>query len=123
MDATGIPPSSSTARASPVEGALLDETPDEWRRIIDVNLTSAYLVARAAIPGMRRQGDGRVVLVASVNGRFGGSALSGPAYAASKGGLLTLSRFIAREHAGRRDSLQCRRPRSPRHPHVGSPRP
>jgi NAD(P)-dependent dehydrogenase (short-subunit alcohol dehydrogenase family) len=37
--------------------------------------------------------------VASVNGRFGGSALSGPAYAVSKGGLLTLARFLAREHA------------------------
>jgi NAD(P)-dependent dehydrogenase (short-subunit alcohol dehydrogenase family) len=86
-------------------GALLDETPDEWRRIIDVNLTSAYLVARAAIPGMRRQGEGRIALVASVTGRFGGSALSGPAYAASKGGLLTLSRFIAREHAA--DGIRC----------------
>ena len=39
------------------------------------------------------------MLVASVNGRFGGSALSGPAYAASKGGLITLGRFLAREHA------------------------
>ncbi len=86
-------------------GNLLDESPDDWRRILDVNLTSAYLVARAAIPGMRRQGDGRIVLVASVTGRFGGSALSGPAYAASKGGLLALSRFIAREHAA--DGIRC----------------
>ncbi len=86
-------------------GGILDESPDEWRRILDVNLTSAYLVTRAAIPGMRRQGNGRIVLVASVNGRFGGSALSGPAYAASKGGLLTLSRFIAREHAA--DGVRC----------------
>ena len=47
---------------------------------------------------MRAAGGGAIVLVASVNARFGGSALSGPAYAASKGGLVTLARFL-REHA------------------------
>jgi NAD(P)-dependent dehydrogenase (short-subunit alcohol dehydrogenase family) len=80
-------------------GGVADEEPDVWRRILDVNLTSAYLCAREVLGGMRRAGWGRIVLVASVNGRFGGSALSGPAYAASKGGLLTLARFLAREHA------------------------
>jgi NAD(P)-dependent dehydrogenase (short-subunit alcohol dehydrogenase family) len=80
-------------------GGIEDEDPATWRRILDVNLTSAYLCARQVVGGMRRAGWGRIVLVASVNGRFGGSALSGPAYAASKGGLLTLARFLAREHA------------------------
>jgi NAD(P)-dependent dehydrogenase (short-subunit alcohol dehydrogenase family) len=80
-------------------GGVLDEDPGEWRRIIEVNLTSAYLCAREVIAGMRDAGWGRIVLLASVNGRFGGSALSGPAYAASKGGLITLARFLAREHA------------------------
>lgn len=80
-------------------GTVLDEEPARWRRILEVNLTSAYLCCREAIPGMTRAGGGAIVNVASVNGRFGGSALSGPAYAASKGGLLTLARFIAREHA------------------------
>ena len=80
-------------------GGIEDEDPATWRRILDVNLTSAYLCARR---GRRRHAPrrlGAIVLVASVNGRFGGSALSGPAYAASKGGLLTLARFLAREHA------------------------
>jgi NAD(P)-dependent dehydrogenase (short-subunit alcohol dehydrogenase family) len=80
-------------------GSVTEETPDTWRRILEVNLTSAYLCSREVIPDMRAVGRGRIVLVASVNGRFGGSALSGPAYAASKGGLLTLARFLAREHA------------------------
>ncbi|HWC69113.1 MAG TPA: SDR family NAD(P)-dependent oxidoreductase [Acidimicrobiales bacterium] len=80
-------------------GSVEEEPPDEWRRILEVNLTSAYLVTRAAIPQMRAAGGGAIVLVASVNARFGGSALSGPAYAASKGGLVTLARFLAREHA------------------------
>lgn len=80
-------------------GTVLDETPEQWRRIIETNLTSGYLVARSAIPQMTEAGAGAIVLVASVNARFGGSALSGPAYAASKGGLVTLARFLAREHA------------------------
>jgi NAD(P)-dependent dehydrogenase (short-subunit alcohol dehydrogenase family) len=80
-------------------GGIEDEGPATWRRIIDVNLTSAFLCAREVVADMRASGGGSIVLVASVNGRFGGSALSGPAYAASKGGLLTLARFMAREHA------------------------
>lgn len=86
-------------------GSVLDENPDQWRRILEVNLTSAYLCAREVIPGMRSAGGGKILNVASVNGRFGGSALSGPAYAASKGGLLTLTRFLAREHA--KDGIQA----------------
>jgi NAD(P)-dependent dehydrogenase (short-subunit alcohol dehydrogenase family) len=80
-------------------GSVLDEEPSAWRRILETNLTSAYLAVRGAIPQMREAGGGAIVLVASVNARFGGSALSGPAYAASKGGLVTLARFLAREHA------------------------
>jgi NAD(P)-dependent dehydrogenase (short-subunit alcohol dehydrogenase family) len=80
-------------------GSVLDEPPDTWRRILDVNLTSAYLCAREVIPDMQTAGGGRIVLISSVTGRFGGSRLSGPAYAVSKGGLLTLARFLAREHA------------------------
>lgn len=86
-------------------GTVLDEEPAQWRRILEVNLTAAYLCCREAIPGMQRAGGGRILNVASVNARFGGSALSGPAYAASKGGLLTLTRFLAREHA--RDGIQA----------------
>jgi NAD(P)-dependent dehydrogenase (short-subunit alcohol dehydrogenase family) len=80
-------------------GGVEDEEPEAWRRILEVNLTSAYLCTRQVIPDMRASRAGSIVLVASVNGRFGGSALSGPAYAASKGGLLTLARFLARAHA------------------------
>ena len=80
-------------------GGVLEESPAVWRRIIDVNLTGAYLCTRQVVAGMRAAGGGRIVNIASVNARFGGSALSGPAYAASKGGLVTLSRFLALHHA------------------------
>ncbi len=85
-------------------GGVEQESPEQWRRILDVNLTSAYLCCREAVPWMRTAGGGKIVNMASVNGRFGGSALSGPAYAVSKGGLITLSRFLAREHA--EDNIQ-----------------
>ena len=80
-------------------GGIEQERPDTWRRILDVNLTGAYLCAREVVAGMRAAGGGRIINIASVNARFGGSALSGPAYAASKGGLLTFTRFLARHHA------------------------
>ena len=80
-------------------GSLEDEEPATWRRILEVNLTSAFLCTRTVLPHMRRAGGGAIVYIASVNARFGGSALSGPAYATSKGGLVTLARFVAREHA------------------------
>ena len=80
-------------------GSIADEPVDEWRSIIDVNLTGAFICCRQALPAMAEHRRGWIVNIASVNARFGGSALSGPAYAASKGGLVTLTRFIAREHA------------------------
>ena len=88
-------------------GGVEDEEPDDWRRIIDVNLTGAYLCAREVVAGMRAAGGGRIVNIASVNARFGGSPLSGPAYAASKGGLVTLSRFMALHHAGDRITVNA----------------
>jgi len=80
-------------------GGVEDESPEDWRRILDVNLTGAYLCIRQAVAGMRAAGGGRIVNVASVNGRFGGSPLSGPAYAASKGGILSLTRNLALDFA------------------------
>jgi 3-oxoacyl-[acyl-carrier protein] reductase len=85
-------------------GGVETEQPDDWRRIIDVNLTGAYLCAREVVGGMRSEGGGKIVNIASANARYGGSPLSGPAYAASKGGLVTLSRFLARDHAA--DNIQ-----------------
>ena len=85
-------------------GGIDEEDPATWRRILEVNLTSAYLCTRQVVGGMRNIGGGKIVNISSVNGRFGGSALSGPAYATSKGGLITLTRFLALEHA--KDNIQ-----------------
>jgi NAD(P)-dependent dehydrogenase (short-subunit alcohol dehydrogenase family) len=79
-------------------GPLADTTLADWRRVTDANLTSAFLVARAAA-GALRHSRGGLVLVGSSNGRNGGSRLSGPAYAAAKAGLHNLTRYLAKEWA------------------------
>lgn len=79
--------------------SLEDTTHHDWTRIMDVNLTGAFLCARRALPAMREAGYGRVVTVGSNAGKTGGYQ-NLAAYAASKGGVMTLARSIAREYAG-----------------------
>lgn len=89
-----------TAPARPIE--LIP--PDEWRRLIDVNLTGAFLVAQAAIPQLRRA-RGCAVMISSRAGRTGYAALNASAsgtkahYAASKAALLSLVKSLAIELA------------------------
>ena len=72
-------------------------TEDKWDRILAVNLKGPFFAARAAIPLMREGGGGSIVNVASVAGVAG--AGSSIAYAASKGGLITLTKSLARAFA------------------------
>lgn len=60
----------------------------DWRSTLDTNLTSAFLLAQAAVPGMRRRGWGRLILLSSIAAQTGG--VIGPHYAASKAGMLGL---------------------------------
>ncbi|MHB1927940.1 MAG: SDR family NAD(P)-dependent oxidoreductase [Acidimicrobiales bacterium] len=75
-------------------------TPDQWRHMLDVNLTGAFLCARRAIPVMLERGSGRIVAVSSSAGRTGGGTAAA-AYSASKAGLMTLMRSLAREYSRR----------------------
>jgi NAD(P)-dependent dehydrogenase (short-subunit alcohol dehydrogenase family) len=71
---------------------------DEFRRVLDVNLVGAFRCARAAIPGMRARGRGRIVNVASISGTLGTAEAS--AYNASKWGLIGLTKCLAEELRG-----------------------
>ncbi len=75
-----------------------DVTPDEWHLVVDVNLTGAFLCARAAYPALRDSGHGRIVNVASMAGRAT-STLGGVHYTTAKAGVLGLTRHLAREWA------------------------
>ena len=66
---------------------------DEWRKVLDTNLTSAFLCARAAYPEMKRGGAGKIVNVGSILSIFGASFA--PVYGASKGGVVQLTKSLA----------------------------
>lgn len=71
---------------------------DAWNRSLTSNLTSAFLVSRAAIPGMREAGWGRIVNVSSVTGPVMASRAD-VAYAAGKAGMVGLTRALAVDEA------------------------
>ena len=65
----------------------------EWRQVIDTNLTSAFMASHAAHPVMKKQGGGKIINIGSMMSIFG--AAFAPAYAASKGGIVQLTRSMA----------------------------
>ena len=74
----------------------------EWHTVIDTNLTSAFLCSRAAYPEMKRVGGGKIINIGSMMSIFGASFA--PAYAASKGGIVQLTKSMATAWA--RDNIQ-----------------
>ncbi|HSF02122.1 MAG TPA: SDR family NAD(P)-dependent oxidoreductase, partial [Solirubrobacterales bacterium] len=75
----------------------VEDTPeDEWDRIVDLNLKTAFLCSQAAIPTFKRQGSGRIVNIGSVAGvtAFAGTS---PPYAAAKAAVHSLTRVLAME--------------------------
>ncbi|NKB65987.1 MAG: glucose 1-dehydrogenase [Candidatus Latescibacteria bacterium] len=86
----GIQPTSSYVPAHEMSEEM-------WDRILDVNLKSAFLMTKYAVPHMQAQGGGVIINTASVQGLQSAMAVS--AYAASKGGILSLTRQLALEYA------------------------
>jgi gluconate 5-dehydrogenase len=76
---------------------LVDVSLEEWRRVLDANLTSAYLVARAVAPGMIERGAGKIVNVCSVMSELARETIA--PYTAAKGGLKMLTRAMCSEWA------------------------
>lgn len=71
--------------------------PDQWRTVIDIDLTGAFLCSRAALAPMRAQKYGRIVMIGSLAGLAGNVGQAN--YAAAKAGLVGLARALARETA------------------------
>jgi 2-hydroxycyclohexanecarboxyl-CoA dehydrogenase len=76
---------------------FLDMPPEDWRKIIDINLYGPLNVTKTVLSRMAQRGEGRVVSIASDAGRVGSSGES--VYAACKGGVIAFSKSVAREVA------------------------
>ncbi|MGI9431631.1 MAG: SDR family oxidoreductase [Myxococcota bacterium] len=78
-------------------GNFLDTEPEQWRKIIDINLHGPLNVTRSVLSRMVEREEGRVVSISSDAGRVGSSGES--VYAACKGGIISFSKSVAREVA------------------------
>ena len=72
---------------------------EEWDRSVAINLTGVYAALQVVYPAMKEAGYGRIVNTASVAGKIGGGLLGTSAYAATKSGVIGLSKAIAKEGA------------------------
>ncbi|MBI3990459.1 MAG: SDR family oxidoreductase [candidate division NC10 bacterium] len=81
------------------EGTPAEEIPEEeWDRILGVNLKGLFFCCQAASPVMKERRAGRIINIASIAGRTGGS-YCGAHYTASKGGVIALTKRLAKEWA------------------------
>jgi NAD(P)-dependent dehydrogenase (short-subunit alcohol dehydrogenase family) len=89
------------------KGGIEDHTIDDWRRIMDDSVTTAFVVCQAVIPSMKAAGGGAMVLMSSINGRTGGNRLSGPAYATAKAAMFGLTHHMANDLAPHHIRVNC----------------
>jgi 3-oxoacyl-[acyl-carrier protein] reductase len=88
--------------------ALNDTTDEQWRQVVDGNLTSTFLTLRTFLPGMVERRRGAVITMSSTAGRQpGGASL---AYAAAKAGVVMLTRQLAQEVAPSGVRINCLAP-------------
>ena len=78
---------------------------EDWRRVIDVNLTGGFVMSRSALPLMLKQKYGRILFVTSPMGHLGFAGQSN--YAASKAGQVGLMKSLCKEVAKRRITVNC----------------
>ena len=98
---TGLVNNAGWDLASP----FLQTDPALWKKLIDINLLGPINVTKIVLGGMHERGHGRIVNIASDAGRVGSSGES--VYAACKGGVIALTKSIAREMARTGITLNC----------------
>jgi NAD(P)-dependent dehydrogenase (short-subunit alcohol dehydrogenase family) len=79
-------------------GRVHEMAPEDWRRVLDVNLTGTFLVTRALLPSMLAAARGRFIQVASISATLGTAGAS--AYCASKWGVVGFTKSLAEELRG-----------------------
>lgn len=87
------------------DNLILRMKDEEWERVLAVNLTAGFRLARAAIKGMMRRRSGRIIFITSVVGVTGNPGQAN--YAASKAGLIGMAKSLAQEIASRNVTVNC----------------
>lgn len=87
------------------DGLLLRMSDEDWRRVIDINLTSAFQLIRASVRGMMKKRWGRIIGITSVVGVTGNPGQVN--YAASKAGMMGMIKAVAHEVASRGITANC----------------
>ena len=87
------------------DGLAMRMKDEEWSAVLDVNLTAAFRLSRAALRGMMRRRFGRIVNITSIVGVTGNAGQAN--YAASKAGLIGMSKSMAQEVASRGITINC----------------
>jgi 3-oxoacyl-[acyl-carrier protein] reductase len=87
------------------DGLLVRMKDEDWQKVLDVNLTAAFRLARACLKGMMKRRWGRIIGVASVVGATGNAGQAN--YAAAKAGLVAMSKSLAKEVASRGITVNC----------------
>lgn len=82
-----------------------DYAPDDWHKVMALNLTGPFYCCRAIAPHMIEQGYGRIVNIASIAGKEGNPGA--PAYSASKAGLIGLTKVLGKEMADQDIAVNC----------------
>ncbi|MDF2610916.1 MAG: short-chain dehydrogenase/reductase [Lachnospiraceae bacterium] len=82
---------------------MLDMSAEDFREVVDIDLTASFIVAKAVIPAMLKKGHGKIINVCSMMSELGRETVS--AYAAAKGGLKMLTKNIASEYG--QYNIQC----------------
>ena len=82
---------------------MLEMSAEDFRRVVDVDLSAPFIVSKAVIPGMIEKGHGKIINICSMTSELGRETVS--AYAAAKGGLKMLTRNICSEYG--KYNIQC----------------
>ena len=84
-------------------GPVAEQSPDQWRRVIEINLLGVFHATRAALPPVLERGRGQIVTISSTNGRLGRPNMT--AYCASKAALEGFMRSLSAEVAS--EPIRC----------------
>ena len=86
---------------------FMEISPENWDRVMDVNLRGVFYLSQAFVPHMRERKQGSIACMSSVSAQRGGGIFGGPHYSAAKAGVLGLAKAMARELGPDRIRVNC----------------